>query len=85
MERCLRQMVDEKEEMAWSGIAVWVGATRYSASTARKLLSLCLIKSDSGGREIYWCLTPCGEAIIKDPDYEPAIITAQRTGKPVFR
>ena len=84
MERCLRQMSAEHEEMAWTGIHVWVGGTRYSASTARKLLQLCLIKSDSGGRDIYWQITPCGQAIIKDPAYEPAIVTSQRTGQPVL-
>jgi len=90
MERCLGQMVKEGEDIAWAGIEVWVGGARYSAATARKLVELCLITPDRGSQgggnsDLYWHITPCGRAIIKDPGYEPAIIEARRTGRPVFR
>ena len=86
MEKLLRQMIDEEDELAMDGIQVFVGATRYSRATVNKLVELCLITPDDGRiTSTYWHLTPCGRNIIKDSNYEPAIVTSMRTGKPVFR
>lgn len=86
MERLLRDMVEVEDELAVEGNMAFVGTTRYAVRTVRALTRLCLI-SPSGGSALdtYWHLAPCGRRIIEDPAYEPAIITAIQTGRPVIR
>lgn len=47
---------------------------------------MCLIRVTYDGGRDYECyeLSSEAERMLNDPNYTPAIVTAQKTGKPVF-
>lgn len=85
--RVLKWMLDEEEELVVEGIQAWVGKHRTHPILARRLLRHCLITDADfhGTKARYYIPTPDAQRVLDDPDYEPAIDEALRTGKQVFR
>lgn len=83
----LRQMIDDDEEIVSEGIVAYIDARRISVRTIYRLLRHCLIRdiSEPGAAMIRYIHTPDAQRVLDDPQYEPAIDEAMRTGKPVFR
>lgn len=77
--------VGDIAEIVCDGLECWVGLRRTSWGTVGRLLQLCLLAEDDGGGAYHY--TPHDEAykMLDDPTYEPRIVEAIRTGRPVLR
>jgi hypothetical protein len=64
----------------------WVGNEKVSGKIAMNLLRLALIRveyNDSDSYVIYG-VNQDGRRVLEDPDYEPMMLRAMRTGEPQF-
>ncbi len=90
MDRALRDMVALDEggeigEIVCDGNECWVGFRRTTWGTVNRLLRLCLLTENDSGGAMHYDLNQESYSVLKDPNYEPMILEALRTGKPVIR
>src|SRR5690349_8781387 len=81
MERCLRQMRAEEEDLVKDPgeRCSWVGLTRYHPGTVKRLLQLVLISgefSDRPGACDRFHINEDGEGVLDDPTYVPRLVRA---------
>ncbi len=76
MEKVLRLMRDEDEDLVTEGLECWVGLTRTSRTVVHSLLGLCLIKQDEYTVSSFrrYVLSEDGTKILADPVYIPRIL-----------
>lgn len=81
-----RIKADADGEVTVEGRVAYVGCHRVNINAVHDLLDLCLLRQDhrSGNYAVY-TLYPEVDRVLADVFYEPAIITARRTGQPVVR
>lgn len=85
--RALRQMIAEDEELVTEGIIAYVGSTRYSIGTVKKLLREVLVKDVSSVNDAMKRYLPNQDAqpTLDDPAYETRWRESMRTGQPIYR
>lgn len=91
MERALKDLraMGDDAEIACEGLECWIDLRRTTWRVVNALLKLCLLKDDGFGKGCtgFQRFVPNCESyrLLDDPNYEPIIIEAMRTGKPVIR
>ncbi len=82
MERVLKIMRDDEDDLVQEGRECWVGDHRTSSAVVKRLLQFCLIRPDGQNRGDgkFWryTITSCGTRCLGDKNYTPMIVSELR-------